>query len=256
MIPQNFLEQWSAPWQTLNMVEQDLVISRALIELYNNDFIRQSLAFRGGTALNKLYLNPAQRYSEDIDLVQIRCEPIGETIKIIRSVLDDWLGSPKGKLTQRSAKLLYTFASIGGMDSRLKIEINTTEHFHINPLKSITHDVENPWFKGKADLLTYELEELMATKLCALYQRLKGRDLFDLWVMEKQLDIDKTIAIFKEFCKRTDAKITRKLFENNLQEKFIRNEFRKDIIPLLSPSMDWNFEEACYMVITKFLKKL
>lgn len=256
MIPQNFLEQWPAPWQTLDMIEQDLIISRALVTLYNSEFIQRSLAFRGGTALNKLYLSPAARYSEDIDLVQIHAEPIGETIKVIRSGLDHWLGSPKGKLTQRSAKLLYTFPSIGGFNARLKIEINTTEHFHINPLKNIEHFVENPWFKGKADLLTYELEELMATKLCALYQRLKGRDLFDLWMMSDRLDVDKTIHIFKKFCTKTGAKITRKLFLNNLQEKFSRNEFRTDILPLLSPSTPWRFEEAYQLVVDTFLKRL
>lgn len=48
------------------MVEQDLVISRALAEIYAVPEIAERLAFRGGTALYKLYLRPAARYSEDI----------------------------------------------------------------------------------------------------------------------------------------------------------------------------------------------
>ena len=43
------------------------------------------------------------------------------------------------------------------------------------------HAVDSEWFSGSGTIITYRLEELMATKLRALYQRRKGRDLFDLW---------------------------------------------------------------------------
>ena len=58
MIPENFIEQWqsSVKWRTLPQIEQDLVISRALVDLYNEPYIKDALVFRGGTALNKLFL--------------------------------------------------------------------------------------------------------------------------------------------------------------------------------------------------------
>lgn len=73
MIPQNFITQWSnhVPWQSNEQIEQDLVISRALVAIFNDDFLSKKLAFRGSTALHKLYVTPQPRYSEDIDLVQI-----------------------------------------------------------------------------------------------------------------------------------------------------------------------------------------
>lgn len=82
MIPESFVEQWraKATWQALAMIEQDLIISRALVELYRQPEIQSSLVFRGGTALNKLYINPPARYSEDIDFVQFKAEPIGDTL--------------------------------------------------------------------------------------------------------------------------------------------------------------------------------
>ena len=98
MIPEGFIENWGqskAPWQTLAMIEQDLVISRVLVDLFNNDTIKNNLVFRGGTALNKLYLKPPARYSEDLDFVQTRSEPIGSTIDAIRTALSSWLGEPK-----------------------------------------------------------------------------------------------------------------------------------------------------------------
>ena len=78
MIPRRYIEEWKeiAPWPENSQVEQDLVISRALVEIFSNPFLKENLAFRGGTALHKLYLEPPTRYSEDIDLVQIKEGPI------------------------------------------------------------------------------------------------------------------------------------------------------------------------------------
>src|ERR1700737_477272 len=130
MIPEVFVENWkkSVPWQTLLQVEQDLIISRALVGLYNDSYIKDALVFRGGTALNKLFIKPPARYSEDIDFVQKRAEPIGKTIEAIRNLLKPWLGDPAWKITQRSAKLIYKYEAINQMPAKLKIEINTTEH--------------------------------------------------------------------------------------------------------------------------------
>ncbi len=113
MIPEFCLTEWrqQVPWVEDYQVEQDLIISRALISLYERPKIRDTLVFRGGTALHKLYVQPAARYSEDIDLVQIVAEPIGQTLNEIRAALS-WLGEPTRKLTERSAKLFYRYTRI------------------------------------------------------------------------------------------------------------------------------------------------
>jgi predicted nucleotidyltransferase component of viral defense system len=73
MIPQSYITEWSrqVSWTTNEQVEQDLLICRALIEIFSDEWLSDLLAFRGGPALYKLYLHPQQRYSEDIDLVQV-----------------------------------------------------------------------------------------------------------------------------------------------------------------------------------------
>jgi len=97
MIPQDFITEWRkfSPWILDIQVEQDLVISRALVEIFKHDQLSNAFAFRGGTALSKLYLQKVARYSEDIDLVQIKSEPIGQSFNALRSVLDPWLGTPR-----------------------------------------------------------------------------------------------------------------------------------------------------------------
>jgi predicted nucleotidyltransferase component of viral defense system len=82
MIPQSYITEWSrqVPWTTDEQVEQDLLICKALVEIFSDEWLAEHLAFRGGTALHKLYLTPQHRYSEDNDLVQVRAEPIKEMV--------------------------------------------------------------------------------------------------------------------------------------------------------------------------------
>ena len=145
MIPQRYIEQWRAfaPWTLDAQVEQDLVITRTIIEMYSDDLLKKSLAFRGGTALHKLYLKPQVRYSEDIDLVQINSEPINPILKRMREKLI-FLG------TKRTVKqhihnniVIYRFDSEIQpiINMRLKIEINTREHLNILGLKNIPYEV-------------------------------------------------------------------------------------------------------------------
>jgi predicted nucleotidyltransferase component of viral defense system len=109
MIPQYCITAWrqQTKWIDDFQIEQNLILSRVSVNLYSLPSIYKIFAFRGGTALNKLYIQGGARYSEDIDLVQIQPEPIGKSLDNIRSVLDPWLGKPLRKLTERSAKLLY-----------------------------------------------------------------------------------------------------------------------------------------------------
>jgi predicted nucleotidyltransferase component of viral defense system len=89
MIPQAYITEWASqvPWQTKEQVEQDLVICRALVEIFSDEFLAKSLTLRGGTALHKLYLNPQPRYSEDIDLLRIKAEPFGPVVNRLRERL-------------------------------------------------------------------------------------------------------------------------------------------------------------------------
>ena len=65
MIPESAILEWSndIPWKSNAQIEQDLIICRALVELFNDEYLASHLAFRGGTALHKLYLHPQPRYS-------------------------------------------------------------------------------------------------------------------------------------------------------------------------------------------------
>ncbi len=253
MIPERYLQQWSNHvfWQSMGMIEQDLLIRKVLIDLYEHSYIRDHLLFRGGTALNMLYLDPPARYSEDIDLVQLDPSPIGDTIDIIRKILGEYLGEPKRKLTNRSAKLIYRYDSVEGFPAKLKIEINTTEHFHVNPIRSFPFQLNSDWKSGSTNIMSYDLAELMGTKFRALYQRRKGRDLFDIWYVfhQNKMDVQEVLKIFHAYCAYQNLDISKSDFLSNLEIKRKHQDFRVDMHPLLPHYISWDFDKAYGFVV-------
>ena len=93
MIPAADILAWRTehPWISNAQVEQDLIICRAVVELFTQPLLRKHLAFRGGTVLHKLFLLLATRYSEDIDLVQMKAGAIGPVMDAVHAALDAWL---------------------------------------------------------------------------------------------------------------------------------------------------------------------
>ncbi len=176
MIPQDYITAWSrvAPWASQRQVEQDLIISRALVTIFSDPFLRGELRFRGGTALNKLHFPAPLRYSEDIDLVRTTAGPIRPLLDRLHDVLDPWLGKPRFDQSPVAPKLKYTVEA-EDRDSpspiRLKIEINTREREAYDSPIEIPFGVENPWFAGEAAIPAFSREEMLATKLRALLQR-------------------------------------------------------------------------------------
>ena len=255
MIPAAYVTEWqqSAPWPQPDMVEQDLVICRALTELFSNEHISQRLAFRGGTALYKLYLAPAARYSEDIDLVQVDAEPIGPTLDEIRAILAPWLGKPKYDARDQSFRLTYRFESDAGTPLRLKVEVNTREH--IGDLVTVPFAVNSRWFSGTASVTAFSLAELLGTKLRALYQRRKGRDLFDLdhALMHSQVVPEQVVAMFVRYVSASGLHISTSEFISNLDRKCDDRQFRRDIVPLLRAGIEYDVDKAVERVTNVLL---
>lgn len=262
MIPKDFITEWRAhaPWVTDRQVEQDLVISRALVELFWRPVIANALAFRGGTALYKLHFRPAARYSEDIDLVQTEEGGIGPVLDAIHEALDGWLGEPKWKQSEGRVTLSYRFESEDLPPARLKlkVEINTREHFTVYGLKDHRFEVATRWFSGAPALRTYELDELLGTKLRALYQRKKGRDLFDLGLAltQKTVNPARVVESFLRYMQEDGTPITRAMFEQNLTNKRADSVFTADMTPLLANGQTWAFDEAYSLVWRELVERL
>jgi len=262
MIPERALKEWSEflPWKMKEYIEQDLIICRALCALFNDEYLGEHLAFRGGTTLNKLYLHPQPRYSEDIDLVQINAEPIKETMERIRKALM-FLGKPVIKQKNHNNTLIFRYNSeiLPIIPLRLKVEINTREHFNVLGLTQHDFSVNNQWFSGSCKATTYFLEELLGTKLRALYQRRKGRDLFDLWkaLSTQSINTENIIRCYRVYIGfSVDNSPTQKEYLLNIEQKIVDSEFLGDIEMLLRPDEKYNPVEAWELVKEVLIKKL
>lgn len=199
MIPRAYITEWAAaaPWPLELQVEQDLILSRLIVEISNDEVLGPELAFRGGTCLHKLHLPAPLRYSEDLDYVRRTHSGIKAILNALRSVATN-CGLVEHATEQRGEMVHITFdgeATESAALIRIKIETNIAETEAFLPRETRRYRVDSRWWSGEAQVSTFAIEELMATKLRALYQRRKGRDLFDLWHVLEDLQPDDDLIV-------------------------------------------------------------
>ena len=199
MISARELSDWRqhAPWASDLMVEQDYLLSRAVAAIFEDNFLKGQVAMRGGTVLHKGHLAPASRYSEDIDLVLVGTRPPAHIKKALHRVLEPILRAPSESILtdiqlavrnlvakSKIIRTTYTYdpLSTEAALAHLKVEVNINENRSLFPLVPI--QILAPDGAGglrEVQVVSYDLDEMLGTKLRALLQREHGRDLFDLW---------------------------------------------------------------------------
>ena len=240
MIPAQNVVAWGnvVPWADQRQIEQDLIIGRAVVEIFSDEMLRDALRLRGGTALNKLHFPVPLRYSEDVDLVRTSAGPIGPVLDRLRVVLEPWLGTARFDQSSVAPKLRFRAEPEdgSGVPIRLKIEINTREIESFDAPAALPLEILNPWFSGRAAVLTYTREEMVATKLRALLQRDKGRDLYDLaHALEvfEGLDVDRILEVFRRYLDLAGQAISRAQAQQRMFAKLARPRILFDVRPLL-----------------------
>lgn len=260
MIPSASITAWGIdrPWPTRSAIEQDLLLARIIVEIFEHPLLAEELVFRGGTCLHQLHLASPRRYSEDLDFVRRSNDGIGRVFDALREVSDagglevyarDLAEHPKVRMRAPSEGDSATML-------RVKVEINTHESSPSLPLLHLPFGVESGWFSGSTTVVTFAPEELVATKLRALYQRKKGRDLFDLWLalVEMGLEPDAIVVAFEPY---RPAGYTRETATRNLAAKVADRTFRTDLEALV---IDWpdgyTVAEASTLVIERLISLL
>lgn len=258
MIPAAFITDWgnTVRWPTVEQIEQDLVLSRLIIEIANDDYLGSELVFRGGTCLHKLHLNPALRYSEDLDYVRRSDGGIGVLLDAVRAIADRLGMSVTTNIKSfPKIRLRAPFTSGNGTMS-VKVEVNTYERSPARELIRVPYTVESQWYRGSADVQTFAVAELVATKIRALFQRSKGRDLFDLWLALTDLAIPPA-DIVECFAPYRPDKYTAVLAEQNLRTKLTDLGFRQDLDQLVrARRFTYDIDAAAELIITQLLGRI
>jgi predicted nucleotidyltransferase component of viral defense system len=118
--------------------------------------------------------------------------------------------------------------------------------------------VSSRYFAGACEVTTYGLNELLGTKLRALYQRRKGRDLFDLAVALGHANADpaRIVEAFRAYMEHGRHGVSRGDFEENLARKMTDLDFIADIGPLLASGYAWESEAAAAAVRDALISRL
>lgn len=167
----------------------------------------------------------------------------------------------KTQVKGHGAKAFYRFTSeYEEIRLRLKLEINCKEHFNVLDWVDLPFEVDSEWFSGKAELRTYNINELLGTKLRALYQRSKGRDLFDLDYsrLNLELDFDHILKCFRKYIEFATGKRppSKKEFLLNIVEKENDPDFTGDLEALLRPEISYNQDAAFEWLKNELIEKL
>jgi predicted nucleotidyltransferase component of viral defense system len=264
-----------APWSAQYQVEQDLLLCRAMAALFNDSFLSSQIAMRGGTLLHKVHLAPAARYSEDIDLVAVGSRPEEDIRRAIRRALANVLGMPKASAwdtislairnkvkPSRVLRMTYSARSIMEPSHPLNIvvEANVTER---KPHRSV---VEIPFnFPSRSEIVQtkikgYDIHEMLGTKMRAIFQRRRGRDLFDLyWALTKSespIDSSAVIESFQHYMKQEGTKAGREEFIRILEAHLKDRGFCSDVESLLRNGVSYDPQAAGKYVIANLLSRL
>lgn len=221
-------------------IEKDYFQELFLFELYKRT---NALAFKGGTALYKLYKLP--RFSEDLDFSLI------DKNVDIEKVLKETAESLEGfsvKESKKTAGALLTKISIKGRLTKyntIRIDISLDnpiiKGFEIKNYASDYVDV-NPF-----SLRALSLAEILAEKVHAVFAREKARDLFDLFFLVKIAKIDR--ELIDEKLKPLNEKFDIKNFEKRISR--YENVWEGELKPFILGELP-AFKEVKEYVAGKF----
>jgi predicted nucleotidyltransferase component of viral defense system len=264
VIPQPYITEWSAhaPWPAESQIEQDLILSRLIVEIASDELLARELAFRGGTCLHKLHLPEPARYSEDLDYTRTSDEPrIGDCLIALRRIAADiGLQERRRRFPSHDSDMaciwFHTSPETGDGLISVKIEINVRETAPHRPYVLLPHYVQSRWWSGSADVQTFRAEEVLATKLRALYARRKGRDLYDLWLALTALELDEQLIV-NGLVHYMGAKLySYRQLHGNLADKLATPEFLDDIRNLTLDLHGYEHQPAAELLMQRLGTRL
>jgi predicted nucleotidyltransferase component of viral defense system len=237
--------------------ELDYRLVKTLEAIYNDPYLSKRLCMKGGTAINKLYLLETSRLSVDLDFNHIG--PKEEVLKErpeIRLKLTELLTKLDSSYEIHSehryelTRIKTRYKTVNGTTANFKIEISHVERFPI--ISPVEKPIQTP--TGAANILTYTLEELTATKIRALLERSKGRDIYDLYFISK-LNPNPTITrkMFLYYFYRSRKVFNPKIHYKSLTAKYSGKNINDDVSPFVKPAVVFNLKKAAKDVIKQYV---
>ena len=220
------------------------LLSQVVILMKEKDI---DLVLKGGTAINKVYFDELQRFSEDIDFDDFSEGSREERIKNLESLIKGIKGFKIGKARRYKKVIRFDCecTTPSGQKDHVRLEFTLQER-KFKPKKNIMGTarflIANATLAG---IPTYSLEDLTARKLHALFERKEGKDIYDIALVIDKIEKKKLLLSLKEVLRSEKKKISSKKFIEklisdlkNVDSKKIRN-ITNPYIPLANRPKEW-----------------
>ena len=240
----------------LLFAELDYRLVKTLQALYSDDFLSKRLCMKGGTAINKLYLAETSRLSVDLDFNHLGSkEEVLKEKHVVRELIMELLNKQDNSYDvhyERAyglTRIKARYKTVGGPVQNFKIEISHVERFPI--ISPVKKKIKTP--DGLADIVTYTLEELTATKLRALLERFKGRDIYDLFFISQLKPDPKIIRkMFLYYFYRSRKVFNPKVHYENIIKRYESVNYTDDVTDFIKPTVTFDLKIAAKKVISQY----
>lgn len=171
----------NAPWSEPYMIEQDLIICKALVCIFSDEFLSSQLAFRGGTALHKVYLKPQARLSIDVNII---CPPGTDIEKYLAGYKEfgfirreeDYRERKSADVPATHSKFHYQIAYNSALQRTEYILLDVLyEESHYNKVNTVS--IESPFVKWETippKVKVPSVEDILGDKLTAFAPNTSG----------------------------------------------------------------------------------
>lgn len=165
------------------------------------------MAFKGGTSLRKIYFGD-YRFSDDLDFTLLESTDLNKLEKQIRNAIREtkeetgitFLDELQSEEVVNGYVFTVYFRILRMTGAPLKIKIDITEKNNEIIVKQLQQkEILHPYSDDiNKKVLVYSIEEIFAEKIRSLFERTRPRDLYDIWHLSKQLELDNSI-LHKKF---------------------------------------------------------
>lgn len=219
----------------LGTVERDYVIS-ILLEIISRLPCSDSLIFKGGTCIKKIYF-PDARFSVDLDfsclgdvthelLANLKSSLAGRSIRDV-----EFIDVVEEERRGDSVRLGVKYNDVNGHPTSVKIDLSLREKL-LKPPKP--REVLNSYYSDipAYEIMALSLDEILAEKVRAVIAREAPRDIYDIWyLLRKGAKFDLEVVNKKLKILKRDKTFTLELFKQRLDEK--QEGWKRDLVMLV-----------------------
>ncbi|MDQ2085645.1 nucleotidyl transferase AbiEii/AbiGii toxin family protein [Herbivorax sp. ANBcel31] len=226
--------------------------------LNTNPILKDSLALKGGTAINLTIFN-LPRLSVDIDLdylITNSREEMLESREIINSTINRYMVSqgysknPKTKNPHSLDSWVHDYMGASGNKDNIKIEINYSLRSHV--LEAEERPIITEHFSSEYKVKTLAPIEIYGSKINALLSRAAARDLYDARNMIHFGLFDKSEEELLRKCvvfyAAVSAKDINKTFDTKPIDSITQRKIKTDLLPVIKRKDNFEMESAKKLV--------